>query len=88
MPVHFAHGDRTQVINNDQKELLIQELLDRHHQPEKILVIPPDITRLPSNAGQLTQILYQNWHQRSRSSERKKGGQRCSRHDCSGLGLS
>ena len=71
MPVHFAHGDRTKVIDNDQKELLIQELLDRHHQPEKILVIPPDITRLPSNAGQLTKILYQNWHQRSRSSERK-----------------
>ena len=71
MPVHFAHGDRTQVINNDQKELLIQELLDCYHQPEKILVLPPDITRLPSNAGQLTQILYQNWYQRSRSSERR-----------------
>ena len=71
MPVHFAHGDRTQVINNDQKELLIQELLDCYHQPEKILVLPPDITRLPSNAGKLTQILYQNWYQRSRSSERR-----------------
>tara|TARA_B100001123_G_scaffold177083_1_gene203037 strand:- start:107 stop:1408 length:1302 start_codon:yes stop_codon:yes gene_type:complete len=71
MPVHFSHGDRTQVINNDQKELLIQELLDCYHQPEKILVLPPDITRLPSNAGKLTQILYQNWYQRSRSSERR-----------------
>ena len=71
MPVHFAHGARTQVINDDQKELLIQELLDCYHQPEKILVLPPDITRLPSNAGKLTQILYQNWYQRSRSSERR-----------------
>ena len=71
MPVHFAHGGRTQVINNDQKELLIQELLDCYHQPEKILVLPPDITRLPSNAGKLTQILYQNWYQRSKSSERR-----------------
>ena len=29
--------------------------------PKKILVIPPDITRLHSNAGELTQLLYELW---------------------------
>ncbi len=71
MSVYFAYGDRTQVINTDQKEKLIQELLDYYQQPEKILVLPPDITRLPSDAGQLTRILYQKWYQRSKSNGRR-----------------
>ena len=60
MSVYFAHGGENEIITNAQKQELIQKLLEEC-QLEKILVLPPDITRLHSNAGQLTQLLYQQW---------------------------
>ncbi|HIC16566.1 TPA: DUF2088 domain-containing protein, partial [Candidatus Poribacteria bacterium] len=51
------------VITTEKKrELLHDLLLDQLSGiAGKILVVPPDITRLPSNAGELTKILYQIW---------------------------
>ena len=62
MSTHIAHGGKTTIITTEEKRTLIQEaLLKLGGIPKKILVIPPDITRLHSNAGELTRILYELW---------------------------
>lgn len=62
MSTYIAHGGKDTVITTGEKRTLIQEaLLKLGGIPKKILVIPPDITRLHSNAGELTRILYELW---------------------------
>ena len=52
-------GINVAVKSDEKKELLEEALRKRGGSCEKILVIPPDITRLHSGAGELTQILYE-----------------------------
>ncbi len=62
MSTYIAHGGKDTVITTEEKRALLQEaLLKLGGIPKKILVIPPDITRLHSNAGELTSILYELW---------------------------
>ncbi len=62
MSTYIAHGRKDTVITTEEKRALLQEaLLKLGGIPKKILVIPPDITRLHSNAGELTRILYELW---------------------------
>ena len=62
MSTYVAHGGKDTVITSEEKRTLLHEaLLKLGGIPKKILVIPPDITRLHSNAGELTQILYELW---------------------------
>ena len=62
MATYTARGDKDTVITSEEKRVLLHEtLLKLGGIPKKILVIPPDITRLHSNAGELTQILYELW---------------------------
>ncbi|MYB95102.1 DUF2088 domain-containing protein [Candidatus Poribacteria bacterium] len=62
MATYTARGGKDTVITSDEKRALLHEaLLKLGGIPKKILVIPPDITRLHSNAGELTQILYELW---------------------------
>lgn len=62
MSTYIAHGGKDTVITTDKKhQLLYEALLKLGGIPKKILVIPPDITRLHSNAGELTRILYELW---------------------------
>ena len=62
MSMYIAHGGKDTVIASEEKRALLHEaLLKLGGIPKKILVIPPDITRLHSNAGELTQILYALW---------------------------
>ena len=62
MSTYIAHGGQDTVINAQKKQTLLQEaLLKLGGIPKKILVVPPDITRLHSNAGELTRILYELW---------------------------
>ena len=63
MATYLAHGNQNTVITIEKKcELLRGLLLDQLGGiGGKILVVPPDITRLPSNARELTKILYQIW---------------------------
>ena len=62
MATYIAHGGKDTVITSEEKRALLHEsLLKLGGTPKKILVIPPDITRLHSNAGELTQILYELW---------------------------
>ena len=62
MSTYIAHGGKASIITTEEKRALLQEaLLKLGGIPKKILVIPPDITRLHSNAGELTCILYELW---------------------------
>ena len=62
MATYTARGGKDTVITSEEKRALLHEaLLKLGGIPKKILVIPPDITRLHSNAGELTQILYELW---------------------------
>ena len=62
MSTFITHGGRDSIITSKEKKALLQEaLLKLGGVPKKILVIPPDITRLHSNAGDLTRILYDLW---------------------------
>ena len=50
------------VITTEKKRALLHEALQKQGGiPKKILVVPPDMTRLHSNAGELTRILYELW---------------------------
>ncbi|MDE0085813.1 MAG: lactate racemase domain-containing protein [Candidatus Poribacteria bacterium] len=63
MSTYIAHGGKDAVITTEEKRALLQEaLLKLGGIPKKILVIPPDITRFHSNAGELTRILYELWN--------------------------
>ena len=62
MSTYIAYGGTDTVITSEEKRALLHEaLLKLGGIPKKILVIPPDITRLHSNAGELTRILYELW---------------------------
>ncbi len=62
MSIYIAHGAQESIISTEEKKACIHEaLLKLGGIPTKILVIPPDITRLHSNAGELTRILYELW---------------------------
>lgn len=62
MSTYIAYGGKDVVVTSEKKRELIQEtLLKLGGIPKRILVVPPDITRFHSNAGELTQILYALW---------------------------
>jgi len=62
MATYIAHGGKDTTITTEQKRALLNEaLLKLGGIPKKVLVVPPDITRLHSNAGELTRILYKLW---------------------------
>ena len=62
MSTYIAFGGQNTIIKSEEKRALLQEaLLKLGGIPKKILLIPPDITRLHSNAAELTRILYELW---------------------------
>jgi nickel-dependent lactate racemase len=57
--IYFETGSPTAILSdNDLKEGLF-EALDKMGAKQKVLAIPPDYTRLPSKAGELTTFSYQ-----------------------------
>ncbi len=62
MSTVITYGGKENVITAHEKRALLNEaLLKLGGIPKRILVIPPDITRFHSNAGELTRILYELW---------------------------
>ena len=55
----YKGGTDVAVKSDEKKEMLAEALQKRGGSCSKVLVIPPDITRLHSGAGELTQILYE-----------------------------
>jgi len=52
-------GTDISIDSDTKRELLAEALRKRGGRCSKILVLPPDVTRLHSGAGELTQILYE-----------------------------
>ena len=60
MTTYFAKGGPTaQLTSDDLRTGLEEALIARGKPADRILVLPPDYTRLPSRAGELTALLYQ-----------------------------
>jgi len=63
MPTILCHGSKDTIIDQPQKEVFIKEIIQKISEqqgiePKRILLLPPDITRFHSDAGNLTQILF------------------------------
>lgn len=56
--LYFEHGGENIVLSDAQLQAGLAEALDRLGERKKVLAIPPDITRLHSRGGQLTQYLF------------------------------
>lgn len=60
MPIHFALGSPDADLSPEDLTSALESLLRAQGKtPERILVLPPDFTRLPSRAGEITSLLYQ-----------------------------
>ncbi len=60
MATYFARGGvNDNITTADKREALAQALKVLGKTPRKVLVLPPDHTRLNSNAGELTDLLYE-----------------------------
>jgi nickel-dependent lactate racemase len=63
MATFFTHGGPDAVIEQHEKERGIREMIENiieqlGTRPKRILLLPPDMTRFHSDAGNLTQIIY------------------------------
>jgi nickel-dependent lactate racemase len=63
MATLFSHGRKDMDIDQQQKEAFIQQMMQKiiekqGKEPKKILLLPPDMSRFHSDAGNLTQIMY------------------------------
>lgn len=59
MPTMISkENEKTSLTPNEKKDLLAKFLAKTGVEPKKVLIIPPDITRFNSGAGELTAILY------------------------------
>ncbi|XZE53382.1 lactate racemase domain-containing protein [Planctomycetaceae bacterium SH139] len=60
MPTYFAEGNQQANLSTDDLRRGLETALEALGKPvERMLVLPPDYTRLPSRAGELTALLYQ-----------------------------
>jgi nickel-dependent lactate racemase len=60
MATYFARGSVNESITTAEKRAALQEALQRIGKPlRKVLILPPDHTRLNSDAGELTRLLYE-----------------------------
>ncbi len=63
MATLLKYGSPTTVIDQSQKEILMHEIAGKIREqqgavPQRVLLLPPDMSRVHSNAGNLTQIVY------------------------------
>ena len=63
MATFLSHGGPEMVIDQAQKEQLVQEIIHKiiasqGKEPQKVLLLPPDMSRFHSDAGAITQIIY------------------------------
>lgn len=63
MATLLQYGDPTTIIDQSQKEAFMRDILTNIQEqqgaaPKRVLLLPPDISRFHSDAGNLTQILY------------------------------
>ncbi len=56
--IYYQNGSATHNLSRNDLELGLREALDKLGSKRKVLAIPPDYTRLPSRAGELTEIAW------------------------------
>ncbi len=56
--LYFAEGSPTDVIERDRSRRLVADLVDALGPARRVLLLPPDYTRLHSGAGELTTLLF------------------------------
>ena len=60
MATYFARGGAGENISHADKRAALARLLSNQKRPlRRVLILPPDHTRLNSNAGELTRILFE-----------------------------
>jgi len=64
MSLYFAAGSETTEISSAELKQSIFKTLDALGERKSVLVIPPDITRLHSRAGEITRIIWQYYGDR------------------------
>jgi nickel-dependent lactate racemase len=57
--IYFEKGGIDEILSLDQVREGVYHALNKLNQPGKVLVIPPDITRYHSYAGQITEIIWE-----------------------------
>ncbi len=57
--IYFQQGSETEVLSSDNLKDALFSALDKVGKKNKVLAIPPDITRYHSRAGELTNFVYQ-----------------------------
>jgi nickel-dependent lactate racemase len=67
MTLLLAHGDERTVISPSELRALFFRALDMLGERHRVLIVPPDITRLHSQAGELTRYAWQYYGERLRA---------------------
>ncbi len=62
--LHYAHGSPTADLSDAELSEALFGALERLGPREKVIAVPPDFTRFPSRAGQLTGIAYEYYGER------------------------
>lgn len=63
MAMHYAQGSPTTEITSDDLRKIISEVFGNLGTRQKVMVLPPDFTRYPSRAGEITCLLYDHYQQ-------------------------
>lgn len=64
MPTYFAKGSAETEIDSAELSEIIQAVFTEFGSKQKVMVLPPDFTRFPSRAGEITCLLHQHYGDR------------------------
>ena len=56
--VYFSEGSKESVVDKNQISVLLDKLLLQIGKTSRVLILPPDLTRFDSYAGEITRMLY------------------------------
>lgn len=62
--IYYENGSPETALSHDDLRRGLYEALEKLGERRKILVVPPDYTRLPSRSGELTEIAWEYWGER------------------------
>ena len=57
--IYYQNGSATHNLSHEDLKMGLREAFDKLGEKRKVLAIPPDYTRLPSRAGELTEIAWE-----------------------------
>ena len=64
MSIFVQKGAPDCSISDDELRVLVHQTIEKSgKQPKKMLLLPPDHTRLNSRAGRITEMIYEDYHE-------------------------